>query len=66
MGDLGGPPNPRQAPLNKGMSMLSCLNEETHSMLASPSSPEHMSGDEDSSKDEEYTDSLTSPTTASG
>ena len=35
-------------------------------MLTSPSSPEHMAGDEDSIEDEEYTDSLTSPTTASG
>ena len=37
-----------------------------HSLLASPSSPEHMSGDEDSSEDEVYTDSFTSHTTASG
>ena len=35
-------------------------------MLTSPSSPEHMAEHEDSSEDEEYTDSLTSPTTASG
>ena len=37
-----------------------------HSLLASPSSPEHMSGNEDSSEDEVYTDSFTSHTTASG
>ena len=40
--------------------------QKPHSLLASPSSPEHMSGDEDSSEDEVYTDSLTSHTTASG
>ena len=28
---------------------------KTHSFLATPSSPEHMSGDEDSSEDEVYT-----------
>ena len=39
--------------------------QKTHSLLASPSFPEHMSGDEDSSKDEVYTDSFTSHTTAS-
>ena len=35
------------------------LSEDTHSMLTSPSFPEHMSGDEDSSRDEEYTTPLT-------
>ena len=40
--------------------------QKTHSFLASPASPEHMSGDEDSSEDEVYTDSFTSHTTASG
>ena len=39
--------------------------QKTHSLLAVPSSPEHMSGDEDSSEEEVYTDSLTSHTTAS-
>ena len=40
--------------------------QKPHSLLASPSFPEHMSGDEDSSKDGVYTDSFTSHTTASG
>ena len=40
--------------------------QKPHSLLASPSSPQHMSGDEDSSEDELYTDSFTSHTTASG
>ena len=40
--------------------------QKPHSLLASPSSPEHMSGDEDSSEDEVYTDSFTSHTAASG
>ena len=39
--------------------------QKTNSLLASPSSPEHMSGDEDSSEDEVYTDSFTSHTTGS-
>ena len=39
--------------------------QKTHSLLASPSSPQHMSGDEDISKDEVYMDSFTSHTTAS-
>ena len=40
--------------------------QKTHSLLASPSSHEHMLGDEDSSEDEMYRDSFTSHTTASG
>ena len=40
--------------------------QKTHSLLASPSSPEHMLGDEDSSEDEVYTDFFTSHATASG
>ena len=40
--------------------------QKPHSLLASPSFPEHTSGDEDSSEDEMYTDSFTSHTTASG
>ena len=40
--------------------------QKLHSLLASPSSSEHMSGDEDSSEDEVYTDSFTSHTTSSG
>ena len=39
--------------------------QKTHSLLAVPSSPEDMSGYGDSSKEEVYTDSLTSHTTAS-
>ena len=41
------------------------LSEVTHSMLISPSFPEHMSGDEDSSGDEKYSTPLTL-TTACG
>ena len=40
--------------------------QKPHPLLASPSSPEHMSGDDDSSEEEVYTDSFTSHTTASG
>ena len=40
--------------------------QEPHSLLASPSFPEHMSGDEDSSEDEVYTNCFTSHTTATG
>ena len=40
--------------------------QKSHSFLASPSSPEYMSGDEDSSEDKVCTDSFTSHTTASG
>ena len=39
--------------------------QKTHSLLASPSSPEHMSGEEYSSEDEVYTDSFTSHNMAS-
>ena len=39
------------------------LSEETHSELSSPSSPGTLSGDEDSSKGEEYATPLTSDTT---
>ena len=35
------------------------FGQKPHSLLASPSSPEHMLGDEDSSEDEVYTDSFT-------
>ena len=34
--------------------------QKPYSLLASPSSPEHISGDEDNSEDELYTDSFTS------
>ena len=40
------------------------LPKDTHSELSSPSSPEHMSGDEDSSEGEEYATPLTSDTPA--
>ena len=40
--------------------------QKNHSLLAAPSSPKPMSGDEDSSEEEMYTDSLTSHTTLSG
>ena len=40
--------------------------QKDYSLLAVPSSPEPMSGDEDSSEEEMYTDSLTSYTTTSG
>ena len=40
------------------------LSEDTHSELSSPSSPDQMSGDEDSSEGEEYATPLTSDTTA--
>ena len=40
--------------------------QKNHSLLAAPSSPEPMWGDEDSSEEEVYRDSLTSHTTASG
>ena len=39
------------------------LSRDTHSELSSPSSPENMSGDEDSSKGEEYATTLTFDTT---
>ena len=41
------------------------FGQKPHSLLASLSSPEHISGDEDSSEDEVHTDSFTSYTTAS-
>ena len=58
-------PSQQRGPLVR-MPLLTCLEQKTHSLLAGPSSPEHMSGDEDSSKDEVYTDPFTSHTTASG
>ena len=41
------------------------FGQKPHSLLASPSSPEHMSGDDYSSDDAVYTDSFTSHTTES-
>ena len=71
MGGLGGPSSLKQVPLSRGrplvrMPLLTCLGRNLTPLLASPSSPEHMTGDEDSSEDEVYTDSFTSHTTASG
>ena len=40
------------------------MSEDTHSVLSSPSSPENLSGDENSSEGEEYATPLTSNTTA--
>ena len=55
------------ADLESGASVSRLLSKQkNHSLLAAPSSPELMSGDEDSSEEEVYTDSLTSHTTASG
>ena len=39
------------------------LSKQKYSLIATPPSPEHMSGDEDNSEEEMYTDSLTSHTT---
>ena len=58
------PSQQREASSKDGSADLS--GQIPHSLLASPSSPEHMSGDKDSSEDEMYTDSFTSHTTASG
>ena len=55
------------ADLGSGASVSRLLSKQkNHSLIAAPSSPEPMSGDEDSSEEEMYTDSLTSHTTASG
>ena len=71
MGGLGEAPDLKQAPLSRGMPvvmmpLLTCLNRKLTPCWAAPSSPKHLPGDEDSSKEEVYTDSLTSHTTASG
>ena len=67
---LGGPPDLKQVPHSRkeasGKDASADLSgQKTHSLLASPSSPEHMSGDEANSEDEIYTASFTSHTTAS-
>ena len=55
------------ADLQSGSSVSRLLSKQkSHSLIAAPSSPEPMSGDEDSIEEETYTDSLTSHTTASG
>ena len=59
--------NDASADLESGASDYRLLSkQENHSLLAAPSSPEPMSGDEDSSEEEMYTGSLTSHTTAGG
>ena len=69
-GSLEGPPDLKQVPHSRGrplvrMPQVTCLNRKlTPCWLVHP--PKHMSGDEDSSKDEVYTYSFTSHTTASG
>ena len=70
VGGLGGPPSLDHVPLSRGrplgrMPLLTC-QQKPHALLGSPSSPEHMSGDEGSSEDELYTYSFTSHSTASG
>ena len=57
------PPQQREASNKDAYADLS--GQKPHSLLASASSHEHMSGDEDSSEDEVYTNSITSHTTAS-
>ena len=54
------------ADLESGTSNSRLLSKQKNSLIATPSSPKPMSGDEDSSEEEMYTDSLTSQTTASG
>ena len=54
------------ADLESGASVSRLLSkQQNHSLIAAPFSPEPMSGDEDSSEEEMYTDSLTSHTIAS-
>ena len=55
------PSQQREASVKDASAELS--GQKTHSLLASPSSTEYMSGDEDSSEDEVYTNSFTSNTT---
>ena len=71
VGCLGGTTRPKTSPSQQreasGKDASADLSgQKTHSLLPSPFSPEHMSGDEDSSEDEVYTDSFTSQSTASG
>ena len=54
------------ADLESGTSNSRLLSEQKNSLIATPSSHEPMSGDEDSSEEEMYTYSLISHTTASG
>ena len=55
------------ADLESGASVYWLLSKQkNHSLLAALSSPEPMSGDEDSSEEEVYSDSLTSHITGSG
>ena len=61
-----GTTRPQASPTQQRDAYAVLSEQKTLSMLTSPFSPEHMAGDEDSTDDEEYTDSLTSPTTAIG
>ena len=54
------------ADLESGTSNSRLLSKQKNSLIATPPSPEPMSGDEDSSEEEMYTGSLTSHTTANG
>ena len=65
-GTTGSKASPSQQRETSGKDTSAGLSgQKTHSLLVSPFSPEHMSGDEDSSEDEVYTDSFTLHTTAS-
>ena len=54
------------ADLESGTSNSRMLSKQKNFLIATPSSPKHISGDEDSGEEEVYTDSLTSHSTASG
>ena len=54
------------ADLESGTSNSRLLSKQKNPLIATPSSPEPMSGDEDTSEEKMYTDSLTSHATASG
>ena len=53
------------ADMETGASTSRLLSKQKNSLIATPPSPEPMSGDDDSSEEEMCTDSLTSHTTAS-
>ena len=54
------------ADLESGTSNSRLLSQQRNFLIATPSSPEPMTGDADNGEEEMYTDSLTSHTTASG
>ena len=64
---LGEPPSLSLAPLSRGEASLvkDASADLKASLVTTPSSPESLSGDEDGSEEEMYTDSLTFHTTAS-